>query len=332
MKEEEKNLDLVLVSEFEVKQLKLLGMDVNKFTSKKKNLSYLSWSHAWEEFLKVFPFATYHVRKDTDGNAFFGKPHIGYMVFTTVTVMGLEREMWLLVMDGANKSLKDVPYTYEVANYVWKNNNKVRDGVIEKKVDSINMFDINKTIMRCLVKNLAMFGLGIYIYKGEDLPTENLNLEIENASQTPPKEEKEPKSKTTKATTKKVKTEESVEPKGTIKLITDKQKARIHILLTESGADKKNIYSFFGIKSSTELNETDAKAMIDMLVEIKAKQNGNIDQTQMTQIIAILKKKGFSRKGLLKKHGLKSLDDMTYAKANEILTGLRELPDKVEVI
>lgn len=32
------------------------------------------------------------------------------------------------------------------------------------------MFDINKTIMRCLVKNLAMFGLGLYIYAGEDLP------------------------------------------------------------------------------------------------------------------------------------------------------------------
>ena len=32
------------------------------------------------------------------------------------------------------------------------------------------MFDINKTIMRCLTKNLAMFGLGLYIYAGEDLP------------------------------------------------------------------------------------------------------------------------------------------------------------------
>ena len=32
------------------------------------------------------------------------------------------------------------------------------------------MFDINKTIMRCLTKNLAMFGLGHYIYAGEDLP------------------------------------------------------------------------------------------------------------------------------------------------------------------
>jgi hypothetical protein len=34
------------------------------------------------------------------------------------------------------------------------------------------MFDINKTIMRCLTKNLAMFGLGIYIYAGEDVPIE----------------------------------------------------------------------------------------------------------------------------------------------------------------
>ena len=32
------------------------------------------------------------------------------------------------------------------------------------------MFEINKTIMRCLTKNLAMFGLGLYIYAGEDLP------------------------------------------------------------------------------------------------------------------------------------------------------------------
>ena len=32
------------------------------------------------------------------------------------------------------------------------------------------MFDVNKTVMRCLTKNLAMFGLGLYIYAGEDLP------------------------------------------------------------------------------------------------------------------------------------------------------------------
>ena len=40
----------------------------------------------------------------------------------------------------------------------------------KKTVNAADMFDINKAIMRCLVKNIAMFGLGLYIYAGEDLP------------------------------------------------------------------------------------------------------------------------------------------------------------------
>ena len=40
----------------------------------------------------------------------------------------------------------------------------------ERTVEAASMFDVNKAIMRCLVKNLAMFGLGLYVYAGEDLP------------------------------------------------------------------------------------------------------------------------------------------------------------------
>ena len=40
------------------------------------------------------------------------------------------------------------------------------------------MMDINKTVMRCLVKNLAMFGLGIAIYAGEDLPDGELDESV----------------------------------------------------------------------------------------------------------------------------------------------------------
>ena len=40
----------------------------------------------------------------------------------------------------------------------------------ERTVDAASMFDVNKAIMRCLVKNLAMFGLGLYVYAGDDLP------------------------------------------------------------------------------------------------------------------------------------------------------------------
>ena len=43
-------------------------------------------------------------------------------------------------------------------------------GMEERTVEAASMFDVNKAIMRCLVKNLAMFGLGLYVYAGEDLP------------------------------------------------------------------------------------------------------------------------------------------------------------------
>ena len=55
------------------------------------------------------------------------------------------------------------PYTYQV----WDSYKKQHT---EKTVQAASMFDVNKTIMRCLVKNLAMFGLGLYIYSGDDLP------------------------------------------------------------------------------------------------------------------------------------------------------------------
>ena len=85
------------------------------------------------------------------------------MCYTTVTIGGLTHEMWLPVMNGANKAMRRVPYTYTV-------NSPYNKTPEEKTVERVTMFDVNKTIMRCLVKNLAMFGLGLYIYAGEDLP------------------------------------------------------------------------------------------------------------------------------------------------------------------
>jgi hypothetical protein len=97
------------------------------------------------------------------------------MVFTRVTINSLTREMWLPVMDGANKSMLDHPYTYKVKKYEFNPETRKKEFIgnyDEKQVEQATMFDINKTIMRCLTKNLAMFGLGIYIYAGEDLPIE----------------------------------------------------------------------------------------------------------------------------------------------------------------
>lgn len=116
-------------------------INVNEKTEKKGNLTYLSWAWAWAEFKKVYPDAQYEVVKFADGKPYYHDEKTGYMVYTKVTAEGLTYEMWLPVMDSRNRALLDA-----------------------------TMFDINKTIMRCLTKNLAMFGLGLYIYAGEDLP------------------------------------------------------------------------------------------------------------------------------------------------------------------
>ena len=147
----------------------LYALNVNDRTEKKNGLTYLTWAVAWAEFKKQYPSATYRIVKDANTNLpYFVDERLGIIVYTEVTVDGLTYEMWLPVMDGANKAMRLAPYTYQV----WDKN---RNTYVEKKVEAATMFDINKTIMRCLVKNLAMFGLGLYIYAGEDIPEETEN-------------------------------------------------------------------------------------------------------------------------------------------------------------
>lgn len=116
------------------------AINVNDKTERKGNLTYLSWPFAWAEFKKVYPDATYDVN-EFDGNFCAGNEKMGYMVQTHVTAGEQTYEMWLPVMDMRNNT------------------------ILQPK-----MTEINKAIMRCLTKNLAMFGLGLYIYAGEDLP------------------------------------------------------------------------------------------------------------------------------------------------------------------
>lgn len=153
---------------------KLRELNVTGHVEQKNGLNYLSWAWAWDEVMKVYPEAIYEIER------FEGKPYLydektGYMVFTKMNIKGVEREMWLPVMDGNNKAMLDHEYTYKVKEYV---NGQATGKYIDKRVEIATMFDINKTIMRCLVKNLAMYGLGLALYSGEDLPeTEEQILE-----------------------------------------------------------------------------------------------------------------------------------------------------------
>lgn len=136
-------------------------INFNDCIEKKKDLTYLSWTYAWAELKKRYPKATYKIKQFGENQLpYVYDENTGYMVFTEVTIEDITHSMWLPVMDNNNKAMKNKPYTYDTK---YKKNIPVA---------SASMFDINKTIMRCLVKNLAMFGLGLYIYAGEDYPME----------------------------------------------------------------------------------------------------------------------------------------------------------------
>jgi hypothetical protein len=122
----------------------LLKINVNDKVEKKNGLTYLSWAWAWAEVLKIDPDAGWALTNfGADGPAqLLWKMDDGTaMVGVLVKIKGRERSCVLPVMDHKNKAIVKP-----------------------------NAFDVNKAVMRCLAKAIAMHGLGLYIYAGEDLP------------------------------------------------------------------------------------------------------------------------------------------------------------------
>ena len=85
---------------------------------KKNGLTYLSWAWAWGEVKKAYPSAVYEVARDPQTDKpYFADPHLGIMVMTNVCIDGQSLEMWLPVMDGANKAMKAESYIYKAKEY-----------------------------------------------------------------------------------------------------------------------------------------------------------------------------------------------------------------------
>ena len=118
----------------------LLKINVNDHLEKKGNLSYLSWAWAWAEVLKIDPAASWVAHEWADRPAMF-LPDGSAMVKVSVTVKGDTKLCVLPIMDNRNRAIQNP-----------------------------DAFAINTAIMRCLAKAIAMHGLGLYIYAGEDLP------------------------------------------------------------------------------------------------------------------------------------------------------------------
>ena len=121
----------------------LSAIDCSEHVEKKGQFSYLSWTWAWAMVKEKYPMSSYQLLDDTiytDGTMEV-RVQVTVMAVEGANSVGLSHTMWLPVLDFKNKAIPNP-----------------------------NAFDINSARMRCLVKCLAMFGLGHYIYAGDSLP------------------------------------------------------------------------------------------------------------------------------------------------------------------
>lgn len=173
----------------------LSAINVNDHIQKKGNLSYLSWAWAWSTLMSKYPESYYVFQDNRIENG-------TVMVECVLTIHEGEevatRTMWLPVMDHRNKAIVD-PDTR----------------------------DISDARMRCLVKCLAMFGLGFYIYAGEDIP--------------------------------------STEKEALDQPIDQAQAQRLNEMLDYSGADIEKFLSFYKIASVAELPKSHHEQAYNML-------------------------------------------------------------------
>jgi len=130
------------------------AINVNSYTEKKGRFTYLSWAWAVRELLKVDPEATWEIHEwGLEGTRQpYMQTEAGCFVQVTVWVGGIARTQVHPVLDNTNKHIMEP-----------------------------NAFQINTSIQRCLAKAIALHGLGLYIYAGEDLPNEDPVTEGEQA-------------------------------------------------------------------------------------------------------------------------------------------------------
>ena len=130
-----------------MKYAELAAINVNEHVEKKNNLSYLSWAWAWAEALKADPSATFEVQT-------FLRDQFTELPYMDVNGTGM---VWVTA------KLFDKPMTCMLPIMNHRN----------QPIQNPDAFQVNTSIMRCLVKCLALHGLGLYIYAGEDLPEED---------------------------------------------------------------------------------------------------------------------------------------------------------------
>ena len=121
--------------------------EIDKYTQSKGNFKYLSWAYAVRELLRVDPGATWEIHEwGLDGSTQpYQQTQAGCFVKVTVWSGGIARHQVHPVLDHRNQPIMEP-----------------------------NAYQIKTSIQRCLAKAIALHGLGLYIYAGEDIPADPL--------------------------------------------------------------------------------------------------------------------------------------------------------------
>lgn len=206
---------------------RLFQLDVAKHVEKKGQFSYLSWPFAVAQLRLADPSASWEVRR------FDGLPYLntelGFFVEVAVTVQGVTLSQIHPVLDNKNRPIL-----------------------------APSAFDINTSIQRCLVKAIALHGLGLSIYAGEDLPDLD-EAPPERAEPATPV--REPNRKSAKVTSLPERDPfDSEEP-----LLTVAQARYIRKLISETASDERQLLDYFGFERIDSIPKSAVNRVIKAL-------------------------------------------------------------------
>lgn len=194
---------------------RLFEIDVAKYVEKKGQFDYLSWPYAVAQLRLADPQAHWEVKR------FDGLPYLttdlGVFVEVAVTVQGVTLSQIHPVLDAKNRPIL-----------------------------APSSFDINTSIQRCLVKAIALHGLGLSIYAGEDLPLVEIEMPVPaKVASFPPPEKK------------------------TGDAITPAQVRYIERLIEESGTERQKVLDYFGIERLEDIAKSEASRVIRSLEQAR---------------------------------------------------------------
>jgi hypothetical protein len=202
---------------------RLFQTDVSSHIERKGQFAYLSWPFAVAQLRLADPLASWEVKR------FDGLPYLvtelGVFVEVAVTVAGVTLSQIHPVLDSKNRPIL-----------------------------APSSFDINTSIQRCLVKAIALHGLGLSIYAGEDLPM------LDGADEAP----------AAPAAPAKIANFPPAEKRGDT--ITPAQVGYIQRLIKETGTETQKVLDYFGVEKIEDIAKSEASRVIRSLEQSRQKK------------------------------------------------------------